>query len=217
MLTTIPFAGFYDSVHDAELDDQLERTFSDRDSGCHVNEKLVNHAFDAIDWAAVHLKYAQAYCENFAEEFKIKLKYESMSSPREYNFGTDRIFATISEREVRRIRKATGEEILRKFAADRFTSRSGFISHYSPDIDEWGGIAKWDHNQVGTLIAAYAEQETTTSDGFDSWAELSLMERDFGNGAFDQWVGETSTRIHRLWNIWYYLDVTRKERSKETA
>lgn len=210
MLTTVPFAGFYNTIHDSELDHQLEQSFADHETGCHPNEALVQRAFDLIDWKAVQTKYAEAYCENLAIEFKIDMKFESMDSPKFYNFTTDRVFATISEKEAKRLRAATDEKMLRDVARENFTSRDGFCSSYSNDVDDWGPLETWDHNQLGTLLTAYIRQE---HDGeFDSWAEYALMEDEFSNGAFDNWVSETSPKIKRLWDIWYYLDCTRKER-----
>lgn len=208
MLTTIPFAGFYYSVHDQECDDALNQYFQNENGD--PNEPLVARAFDMIDWRAMQEKYARAYVENFASEFKIKCEFESMQSPREYNFGTDRIFATIEESEVRRIFAATKPETLAEVARERFTSRSGFISHYSPDIEDWGDVAEWDHNQVGTVLLAYANQESESGKEFDSWEEVSLMESDRDNGHIEQWLGESvrpacAEDFARLDKVYAYL------------
>ena len=39
-----------------------------------------------------------------------------------------------------------------------FTSRDGFISHYSPDIDDWGQLRNWDHNQLYCMLEAWLEE-----------------------------------------------------------
>lgn len=202
MLTTIPFSGFYESHHDAELDDALDRMFSDRGTGCTVNGPLRDRALGACQWGLVHGNYAAEYARALAEKFKIAMKFESLQSPREYNFATDRIFCEIELEEVKRIRSATDEKAFRDEARNRFTSRSGFISFYSPDVDDWGDIDDWDHNQVGTLIAAYIDEQAM---GFDMGAEYDLMESARCNGRLDEWIIQATPDIGRLLTIHDYL------------
>ena len=201
MIARIPFAGFYNSLHDAELDDALNQMLSD-DSG-NPNNDLVARAFDLVDWSSAHKAYAKAYAENFCEHFKIAGVFESMTSPREYNFETDKAWIELTETEARRIFGETDDKNLRDQAREMFTSRSGFISFYSPDIDTWGDIAEWDYNQLYCLLSAYAEQETDSSDGFDSWAESDLMESDRCNGEFDNMI--YNDKLERLCKINDYL------------
>jgi hypothetical protein len=41
---------------------------------------------------------------------------------------------------------------------ERHTSRDGFISFYSNNFDDWvKPLSKYDHNELGTLLTAYAE------------------------------------------------------------
>jgi hypothetical protein len=180
MITTIPFSGFYESTHSRELDRTIERMVEDS-SGCHpISDKLAEEIWDGIDWKTAMSAYAKNYAESFAYWFKceyyITLEWESMSSPREYNFATDRIFCTMSEKDAEKLRSKVDEKMLRDAAKDRFTSYDGFISHYSPDIDSWGELAEWDHNQLGTLIvAAIAQLED------ENW-EWSLIEDQDCNG-----------------------------------
>lgn len=206
MLTTVPFSGFYQSLHDSSLDDAMDQVFSDRVTGCSINHKLRDRAFGACQWGLVHGNYAAAYAAAMADEFKIAMTFESLKSPREYNFTTDRILCEISLDEVRRLRAETNEKAFRDLARQRFTGRSGFISFYSPDVDDWGATETWDLNQVGTLIEAYVEQESYGSDGFDQYVELGLMERASTNGDFDTWISGATPGIERLYNIHDYLE-----------
>lgn len=189
MKTTVPFQGFYNTIHDSQCDDTLERMLSDS-SGCHpVREHFAEKIFDHVDWHKVHLAYAQEYVENLAHKYKIALKWEKMISPREYNFTTDRLFADITQKEVRRIYKLVDKERFHALIKQEFTSRDGFMSYYPNSIDRWPPIPQWDWNHVGTLIAAYVEQvaqEERGSDGFDQFAEYGLMEDSFSNGFMDE-------------------------------
>ena len=126
MLATVPFSGFYESVHM----DALEREGED---------------FPGADWRKVFFGYAG--------------RFESLESPREYNFSTDRIFVDIPADEVRRMLAAVDPETLAQVAKDRHTTRSGFISFYSPWVGDWGPVDDWDCNQIGTLVIAFVDDD----------------------------------------------------------
>jgi hypothetical protein len=210
MLSVIPFSGFYNSIHDSELDRALEQMFSDESGNPY--DGLVSCAFDLVQWQKVHAAYAAHYAAAFCEEFDIVgATFESLASPREYNFETDRIFITLPEPEVSRILTVTPRDILDNVASEMFTSRSGFISHYSPDVDSWGPVAEWDHNQCFALLSAYV-LHMRDGEAFDSWAEYSIMEHCSGNGYLDKWLSESAHEgMARLWNVCDYLR-TRAER-----
>lgn len=211
MLAVIPFSGFYNSLHSSELDRALEMMFSD-DSG-NPNDGLVFRAFDLVQWRNVHAAYAAHYAAAFCEEFEITgAAFESMTSPREYNFETDRIFITLPESEVTRMLTETPRETLDAVATEMFTSRSGFISYYPPDVDSWGPVAEWDHNQCFALLLAYV-LHMRDGKAFDGWAEYSIMEDYSCNGYLDEWLSESADpKLKRLWNISEYL---RKRESRK--
>lgn len=214
MLTTIPFSGFYESLHDSQIDDCVEGMFQD-DSGNRIFPELAERLFRSCDFHQVYEKYAADYTAAFAHEFGLKsLVFESLSSPREYNFTTDRIFATIDESEVLDL---LGRVDLDAFAAqvkERFTSYDGFMSFYSPDIGTWGPPAEWDHNQVGTLLLAHANEQS--NEDFDHWAEFALMSDLSGSGDLDNWIWEATPEAKRLYRIFEYLQ-TRAARCELTA
>ena len=204
MLTTIPFVGFYESEHNVALNDALEQIFSDLDTGCEINHELVWRASDLCDWGEVRKEYAKEYSERVAQAFNIpSLKFESLNSPREYNFTTDRIFCTISEDDVRRILSLVDSAALAALVRDTFTSRDGFISYYSPDVAEWGSVANWDHNQSGTLIQAYINQ--TDSRFAEAWEEYALMEDYRCNGHLEASLWKHIKGIKRLYKVHEYL------------
>lgn len=108
----------------------------------------------------------------------IGLKFESMDSPREYNFTTDRIFCHIPLKTVRALFKASAAEYhvsLRAAIRERFTSRDGFISGYPNGLDSWLSkpLREWDHNEIGTLLVAMTGEPETMDLYYgmgDSWA-----------------------------------------------
>lgn len=144
MQATIPFHGFYNSIHDAALNSALEQ------EGREVGD---------VDWRKVFFGYAQAYAAEYLHAACIVGEFERLESPREYNFSTDRIFVDIPADEVRRMLATVDPETLNRVAAERHTSRPGFFSFYSPRVDDWGPVESWDCNQVGTLVQAYADED----------------------------------------------------------
>lgn len=203
MQTTIPFSGFYESIHNSNLDDAVEQMFSN-DSG-DSNHKLSDSVHFDCNWSQVFKEYAKAYCENFADRFNLSsLKFEDLDSPKYYNFATDRIFAEIDVSEVVRIVSEIDLEDFLAYAREKFTSRDGFASFYSNDAKTWGPVKDWDHNQVVTLIEFYV---STIDDDFDSYKENDLMEDDRGNGSYESWISDATLNIKRLYRIADYLRI----------
>lgn len=202
MRTTIPFSGFYYSLHDSALDSALDSIFSD-DSG-NARPALVCKAHDAADWRKVQNNYAAEYAAAFAAEFNLPLRFGSMESPREYNFSTDIVYCTISAENATWLFDTCDKTLLAKIARETFTSRDGFISFYSPDFTEWGDILAWDHNQLGALIRAHVAEQNPD---FDRWAEFELMESAQCNGRLENWIFESNLeKLNRLFRINAYLN-----------
>ena len=201
MLTTIPFSGFYESLHNSAFDCALEGIFSDSDTGCCVNEPLMWKAHDCINWRMAHELYAKEYAESLAHEFGINsLKFESLSSPREYNFTTDRIFCTIEYADLCRLMATFDLPDFAAYVREKFTSRDGFISFYDADLSAWGAVSSWDHNQCGTALEFYSMQENAGE--FEHYHEWALMENAQCNGVFDEILfkagGDEFSRLVRL-------------------
>lgn len=172
----IPFPGFYDSVLSSELDSQLEShcRYQCEESGDEnefpehmrlTENELSEIISDNSDYSAQCNAMAKDYVEAFesvAREylpFKFSLVFEAMTSPREYNFETDRVFCDISEYALRRlsvISRNDSHKTLEKVIKERFTSYDGFNSFYSNRLADWleNPLENWDHNECGTLLIA---------------------------------------------------------------
>jgi hypothetical protein len=174
----IPFAGFYNSIFSEQIDDDISNyceyrasEYSESDESAWppelrlTEDELFEAIFSEVDYSATYLEVAREYCEAFnsvASErigFELGLTFEEMQSPREYNFSTDRIFATIPLASVRRLfaeSRDDGHEFLKRQIEQDCTSRDGFASFYSADLAQW--VAKplrtWDHNELGILLNA---------------------------------------------------------------
>jgi len=205
-LTTIPFSGFYDSIHSDNIDDAERQMFEDRDDGNELPgaEVLFSALFRSCNYRAVRNAYAKDYCENFGRWLKIdSLKFDELKSPRFYNFETDRIFAYLSEADVIRLYNSMPYDKLEALAVKKFTSRDGLSSFYNPDILTWGPVETWDHNQIGTILELAAEEE---SGDFDSYAEHELVNTE----RIEQWISGATPDIKRLYKIHEYLELRNK-------
>jgi len=195
LLMTIPFAGFYYSIWDQAMEREIEDEANDliqhdgRFVGADI-EDVEQAVREQVDWNEARTTIARHYADAFGKCVRRRLgmtdedfrwEFESLRSPREYNFRTDRIFVKASCQVVRGMGHQTDAGILERLVKDRFTTRSGFISHYSNKLNEWlfKPSLTWDHNQLGTLLLAWLDTR-----GVDAEA----LERDIKEGMEQQGV-----------------------------
>jgi len=152
------FPGFYDSQLDNLIDREIEEEIENTGDEWDEVDKRANYQ-------AARVAICKAWVKAFAKESGVAMEFDEISSPKEYNFTTDRVFVTITQAELDKIKEARTEtlpmsntpafkDILKKW----FTSRDGFMSFYSNDSedDEWcKPVEEWDHNQLSALLAAY--------------------------------------------------------------
>ena len=176
-IINLPFQGFYHSYLEAIIDDFLEA------EACHYWES--NPVLDvctyadlldrASDFEGMRKAIANAYVHELnkliqeEDELDTNFKFESLVSPREYNFETDKVFAYVRQEVVQEMFDRTTPMTLAQVIQDRHTSRSGFVSFYSNDMQEWQDkpLAEWDANELCTLLLAYLEDNV---DG--EWEEI---------------------------------------------
>lgn len=130
------------------------------------------------------------YSERYRQP-SIRLTFEEMTSPREYNFETDRLFARLPAVVIRRLFKLSRDdnhETLAAVIAERFTHRSGFVSFYSNDLAEWldKPLMTWDHNEIGTLLIAVLRLRGFDPSNSDDSERLYYAATD-GEGAYTAW------------------------------
>ena len=212
----IPFAGFYYSIHSDQIDSELEDMpdYWANSMPCDMPGWLVDMFFDAADWSAAHDFYAKEYAESFCAEYLDDVgEFSAMTSPREYNFETDRIFVKVTRAAIARLWRGADRGTLTRIAGDRHTSRDGFASFYSPEWQTWGRLSEWDHNQLMTLLLAYLETER--GEEWDQWAEYALVE-DLGCNDGIHNAMWSSEKASRPWKLWNYLTYDRPNRTIKT-
>lgn len=205
MIIQLPFSGFYESIHNSQIDYILwESVFTDYATGCNNNDNLSNLAYDAIKWRELFNDYAKQYAEHFAHEFELKIEFESLSSPREYNFSTDRIFCTIDDNEIMRIWRETKPAAMIDQVKKMFTSYDGFNSFYSNDFNEWANSPlEYDHNELYCLLLAWLN----SNHNFElSDFEYSFIDSMSGNGEIEELIFKNCAIANRLNSIHYYLN-----------
>ena len=171
--STIPFDGFYESFISDDIDYQIGQqiewdidTFDLNESEQLIlvdNYLTVNRSYF---YNQIAEDYTNFYIDALNERLKgftLKATYKCFTSPREYNFSTDRIFIEIEENHaidfIKYIIKNYKKELEKKIQ-DRFTSRDGFISFYKNSLDLWiDDYSEWDCNMIGTCFELFDLEE----------------------------------------------------------
>ncbi len=195
----LPFSGFYESLHDQNLDDAIEQHFSyDYETGedKELGDDYEKARWDAdINWEEIHKGYAKAYVEEFGEEFDLDLEFADLTSPKYYNFSTDRIFAEVPFEQIEKIRKeAEAHPEYKEFIKERYTSYDGFSSNFEADADddEWTK-AELEPVQYRSILDFWIEK---VSDAHEDW-DIFLMDDFRGNGGVDELVDDAITLIQK--------------------
>lgn len=198
--TNIPFAGFYNTSYDAELDaalnSQVDHFESEYDLGKEQASKYREILFRHTDRQQAHEAIAKHYVHAFNKCFKewtdvdLNAEFKMMLSPREYNFKTDRIFVLVDEVAIMALYDKVDEVTLRRIIEERFTSRSGFISFYPNNLDAWSGnLLCWDANQVCTLLMCFMPED---------WDNVVFDYTFWGSEAFEAWERSVDWRSVEL-------------------
>lgn len=194
------FPGFYESSLSQTLDYAKEReaeynaeretsqqyhpeTYQPEElrlDSCDYGEILM----DCVNYRDAHEAMARDYVESFdnwaadslgtpADSFV----FESMTSPREYNFSTDQVYAIVPLAVMESLHRSTDAAKLAALITQRHSSRDGFISFYANDLESWEAkpFDEWDHNEMGTMLCA-AIAATGASDTMRDEIEYPIYE-----------------------------------------
>ena len=93
----INFGGFYNSIHDAQIESQFE--------AC---EDCIDFEAQDRDYTKTQINYSIEYLKKmeqflFNEKIEVKFKFVRIKSPREYNFETDKIVINILKKHQKSI------------------------------------------------------------------------------------------------------------------
>lgn len=149
------FPGFYNTVFEPCEDNEIYSYNQDNDK---------NLSYDDFQWDYDDYKkrVATAFVEDFEREFQeimpVEIKYQSISSPAYYNFSNDSINIEVDldfPRFMEIVNK--NKENIRKYILENYTSRDGFNSFHSNNVDDWCDpeyVLEFIQHRVGALMEA---------------------------------------------------------------
>jgi len=201
-IATIPFQGFYNSLYsyaiEGEIENSVEWYAEDYELTEAQRETLANGYLEK-NVSEFYYNVSKDYAEAFIYEIErdtglaLNARFESIESPKEYNFQTDRLFIELPETSavafINYILENHREE-LEKLIEQRFTSRDGFWSNYDNTLEAWGDPSEWDLNQIGTCFEIFEHLEHEIYDGHDIYESIS-------NGLADTLSGKASNMLDR--------------------
>jgi len=178
------FSGFYGTIWESGVDDATLMDMFELDE-----EGVSKLEFDFKSYSADIAKGVTSEIEGyFQKTFKgvIGLTFKELDSPREYNFRNDVIYANLEveydtfwKHFLELIEKH--KELVTEKLIDTWSSRSGFISFLSTDLDTWLSDIE-NKGELGWLMGVVycAEMDETIDD-----IENRIYEELWGNGYDD--------------------------------
>ena len=201
------FTGFYNTIFD-ESEHFLESELQDNEEFCSRYdipeampwEYIENHFWDCIDYQAGNLAVAQAILDAIPSLFPnlvTKVTWEAMRSPREYNFANDSIDCEITvDLDALHAYLAENRPAFNGWLKSRYTSRSGFISSYSNDVDGWiedtDNFTELDGHYLGSILDFIANEEMSNP-------EMDLYYAADGSEAFSNGAEVDTQKMVEAW------------------
>ena len=137
------FSGFYESIHSATIDMYEESFYSEdfEDYDAFID------AYD-VDYNAIHNEYAKEFCEQLIESSEFKAlsestgitwtKYDSLYSPKYYNFSTDSIKCWVRVNKIKLSQFLKLEkESFSEYIKEHNTSYDGYMSYLPNTLSEY--------------------------------------------------------------------------------
>lgn len=167
ILVELPFSGFYESLHNDQIDRAMQDLFMNDD--CTVDDEKLDQALYSTNFEPIRNDYAQAYVKRFSELVGYDLEFESLTSPKFYNYSTDRIFAYIDKLDLYKAFQSITLDQLSDAIKEVGTSGSGYHAHYSPDLHEWleTPIHNWEACQLEIILNLKAQNEISAFDSLE--------------------------------------------------
>lgn len=116
--------------------------------GEYIDDHIEDEEYELINWSSTFKNIAKEFFDLFKDtewvkevldEYGIELEYKELWSPKFYNFHNDRIYMSVSYDPKTLANKVFEHEHYTELIAQlkrEFTSRPGFTSFYSNDIED---------------------------------------------------------------------------------
>ena len=170
-IVNIPnFEGFYCSWLDSEMDNvaQMESEYYAKEYNLSDEKKEeIKDDYFSQNYDELQVEICKTYIPHYFEaiedeiDFELNASFESLTSPKYYNFETDRLFVEIDDIKITMLMNWIFNnklEKLKEVVKDRFTRRDGYIPNYSNDLETWGDVDTWDYNQLGTALLVFVDE-----------------------------------------------------------
>lgn len=199
----LPFQGYYNSFLSSMLDhkEEYERQYLEE----YLKSETVDRILSHIDWEEMRNQLSKKYVRYYFERFQRNL-YEAdievlnfeekywdapfeMTSPKYYNYSTDRLFIKMEKIDLLKLLKQvknspTWKKKFEERISSKFTSYDGFMSHYANTLEEWGRPSCWDHNQWCTLLETICDAEDGAEEALH--AEIEVVYDEEGTKLFNR-------------------------------
>ena len=184
-IVNIPnFEGFYCSWIDEEINhiarseaeyyaDELNLSDEKKEE---IREDFFSQNFEELKEAICEV-YAQNYFNDIEFETDIELdaEFESLGSQQTWLCRLDRFFVEVPTNKAQSLLKwifNNKYQELKEIVRDRFTARDGYMPHYSKNLNQWGKISTWDHNQIGTALLVFFDDSSFNYDIHEKVSEV---------------------------------------------
>lgn len=160
------FPGFYGTVFEYDNEEQDIESYNE--------EYKTDYSYDDFIWdyKDYHERVAKAFVNRLETEIcpllPIKIEFQELRSPREYNFANDSInvAVTLDLKALMGLIKERKEQAEQYFK-DKYTPCSGFISFHSNDVNDWlkqSYILENPDHRVGALLDCLCSIEIDQDD-----------------------------------------------------
>ena len=158
------FKGFYGTDYQND-DSLLYRCFdvSFNDLIKPIKDFLSYEFHDNIDYNSFNVDFLKSYCNQLSDD-NIIFTYESISSPKEYNFTNDSCNVIVEIKDWNIIKKFIYDNLdkFTEYIKEKYTSCSGFWSSYPNELDYWLNIVnkpkknpcEYEH-EIGSILEFY--------------------------------------------------------------
>jgi len=186
------FPGFYETFYSFDFSDCEYALFNDPDAVKEaypkVYEWIMENLYDYVDYSAYRNATAEAFVEALLDYIREELpglsaiikgiEYQTVQSPKEYNFQSDSINIAVDVNLAELCKLFVNSQGVREYLKARYTSCSGFISHYSNDLDEFLADEDIAHT-AGTMLEYLIEPDIFEHYKMDLWETV--------HGNVEQW------------------------------
>lgn len=178
------FSGFYNTLFESDNEDnEIEDINNIRES---LDKKPITYDDCNFDYKTYQNEISENCCsviEDKLTEFlgvKCTIEFEVLVSPKFYNFTNDSINCTINvDKKIVLKTLIDNSESFKEYIKDKYTSRSGFMSFYSNDADDWIDDFKKDDFDDEHKIGSILEFVLLTNDYKDEDLYFDCMDLEY--------------------------------------